>query len=185
MSKIKGKAYVLGANVDTDQIIPAQHLVYNLDDPKERKLYGQYALSGVPDEQAGLPKGHIPFVPEGKQKSEFSVVIASANFGCGSSREHAPVALNMAGVKAVVAVSYARIFYRNSVDGGYVTPLESEEDLSAVVKTGDEVEVDPEGGALKIKGSADAHALKPLGEVADIVNSGGLFEYARQMNVIS
>ncbi|NQT26711.1 3-isopropylmalate dehydratase [candidate division KSB1 bacterium] len=185
MPKIKGKAYVLGENVDTDQIIPAHHLVYNLDDPKERKLYGQHAFSGVPVEKAGLPKGKIPFVAAAKQKSEYAIVIASSNFGCGSSREHAPVALNMAGVTAIVATSYARIFYRNSVDGGYVTPFESEEDLSTLIKTGDEVEIDPDGGTLKVKGSTAEHPLKPLGEVADILESGGLFEYARQHNMIS
>jgi 3-isopropylmalate/(R)-2-methylmalate dehydratase small subunit len=183
--KIKGKAYVLGVNIDTDQIIPAHHLVYDLDDPKERKLYGQYAFSGVPLEQAGLPDGKLPFVAEGKQKSEYAIVVASSNFGCGSSREHAPVALNMAGVKAVVATSYARIFYRNSVDGGYITPFESKEDLSAVIKTGDEIEIDSDGGTLKVKGSDTDHALKPLGEVADILASGGLFAYARKSNMIS
>lgn len=185
MPKIKGKAFVLGVNVDTDQIIPAHHLVYDLDDPKERKLYGHYAFSGVPLEQSGLPEGKLPFVSEGKQKSEYTIVIASSNFGCGSSREHAPVALNMAGVKAIVAVSYARIFYRNSVDGGYVIPYESQTDLSAVVQTGDEVEIDPESSTLKVKGSDTEYVLKPLGEVADILESGGLFEYARRSNMIS
>jgi len=185
MPKIKGKAFVLGENIDTDQIIPANHLVYNLDDAKERKLYGQFALSGVPEEQSGLPKGKVPFVAEGKQTSDFAVVIASANFGCGSSREHAPVALNMAGVKAVVATSYARIFYRNSVDGGYIAPLESEEDLSSVVKTGDDIEIDPDKGILKVKGSTKEHTLKPLGEVADILEAGGLFEFARKKSMIS
>lgn len=185
MPKIKGKAFVLGENIDTDQIIPAHHLVYNLDDPKERKFYGQHALSGVPEEQSGLPEGKISFVAEGKHKSDYTIVIASSNFGCGSSREHAPVALNMAGVKAIVAVSYARIFYRNSVDGGYVTPFESQEDLSAVIKTGDEVEIDPDGSTLKVKGSDTVYTLKPLGEVAEIILSGGLFEYARQRNMMS
>src|SRR5919202_4718170 len=111
---IRGKAYVLGHNIDTDQIIPAKHLVYSLADPEERKLYGAYALSGVPDQVAGLPSGQVKFVPEGQHQAPFKIIVAGKNFGCGSSREHAPVALQIAGVEAVLAESYARIFYRNA-----------------------------------------------------------------------
>src|SRR5690606_9120386 len=139
---IRGKAFVLGENIDTDQIIPAAHLIYSLTNPEERKLYGKYALSNVPEAKSGLPFGGIPFVNEGEYNSEYSVVVSGKNFGCGSSREHAPFALREAGVQAVVAPSYARIFYRNSVDGGFVKPIESFDDLSGVVKTGDEVEID-------------------------------------------
>ena len=116
---IRGRAYVLGDHVDTDQIIPAQHLVYSLTDPDERKLYGKHALSSVPPEGAGLPKGNVPFVLEGEHRSEYAVLVGGGNFGCGSSREHAPFALREAGIEAVVAESYARIFYRNAIDGGF------------------------------------------------------------------
>ena len=92
-SVITGKAYVLGDNIDTDQIIPAQFLSYNPADPAERKYFGMYANSGVPDGQAGLPSGTIRFVPEGQFRSEYTVIIGGKNFGCGSSREHAPLAL--------------------------------------------------------------------------------------------
>src|SRR2546430_2099053 len=136
---IRGKAYVLGHNIDTDQIIPAKHLVYSLADPEERKLYGTYALSGVPDQAAGLPAGHVKFVPDGQHRSEFRVLVAGKNFGCGSSREHAPVALQIAGVEAVVAESYARIFYRNAVNGGLLVPFELVEWVLERVKTGDEL----------------------------------------------
>ena len=94
---ITGKAYVLGDNIDTDQIIPANFLSYNPSDPNERKYFGMYANSGVPEAQAGLPKGNIRFVPENEFKSEYSIIVGGKNFGCGSSREHAPLALAEAG----------------------------------------------------------------------------------------
>src|SRR2546421_4841716 len=115
---ITGKAYVLGENIDTDQIIPAQYLSFNPSIPEERKFFGMYANSGVPEAQAGLPKGNTRFVPEGEFKSEYSIIIGGKNFGCGSSREHAPLALAEAGVQCVIAEFYARIFFRNSVNGG-------------------------------------------------------------------
>jgi len=96
---IKGKAFVLGKNVDTDQIIPAAHLVYSLEDPEERKLYGKYALSGVPAKESGLPQGNIRLTKDDQTKSDFTIIVASDNFGCGSSREHAPACLEIAGIK--------------------------------------------------------------------------------------
>ena len=142
---IDGKAFVLGNDVDTDQIIPAEHLVYSLEDPEERKKYGQFALSSVPVLESGLPDGNIPFVKNGKSESEYQIIICGKNFGCGSSREHAPFALQMAGVKAVIATSYARIFYRNSVDGGFISPFESKIDLSKIIKSGDSLQIDQQG----------------------------------------
>ena len=127
--KITGAAYVLGDDIDTDQIIPAIHLVYSLTEPDERKLYGRFALSGVPDGLQGLPDGNIRFTEPNRYRSEFAVIIAGRNFGCGSSREHAPFAIREAGCQAVIAESYARIFYRNSVDGGFLAPLESSDRL--------------------------------------------------------
>lgn len=182
--KIHGKAYVLGDNIDTDQIIPACHLVYNLDDPKERKLYGKYALSGVPAAQAGLPAGNTPLVAEDAETSNYTIIIGGSNFGCGSSREHAPVALQMAGIKAIVAPSYARIFYRNAVDGGYLTPFECPEKLIEKIHTGDMLTIDTESQTLIHERTGDSSILSPLGEVADIVNAGGIFEYARKNGLI-
>ena len=94
---IEGIAYVLGNDVDTDQIIPAEHLVYSLSDPEERKNYGKFAMSGVPPKQAGLPNGNIPFTENGQSESKYSIIIGGKNFGCGSSREHAPVIRWMVG----------------------------------------------------------------------------------------
>lgn len=184
-NKIIGKAYVLGDNVDTDQIIPAEHLVYSMSDPEESKLYGKFAFSSVPPKQAGLPKGNIPFIEEGKFGSEFSIIIGGSNFGCGSSREHAPYALQKAGVKAVVAESYARIFYRNSVDGGYLVPIESTEKLIDKIKTGDNVELNFEDHTLKNLDSGDVFTILPVGDLMPIVEAGGLFEYARKSGMIN
>ena len=182
--KIIGKAYVLGDNIDTDQIIPAEHLVYSTSDPEELKKYGHFALSSVPIEQAGLPFGGKPFIDGDNHKSKFNIIIGGSNFGCGSSREHAPLSLQVAGVKAVVAESYARIFYRNSVDGGFVIPFESSSKLNDKIKTGDDVEIDLESSKITNHSSGETYRLRPLGSVYDIVKSGGLFNYARENNMI-
>ncbi len=182
---IKGKAYVLGDAIDTDQIIPAEHLVYSLSDPEEKKFYGRYALSGVPADQQGLPFGNTPFTAPDRFESDYTIVVGGSNFGCGSSREHAPFALEEAGVEAVVAESYARIFYRNAVDGGFVVPFESIERLVERVRTGDELEIDTSLGKLTNHTTGEEYLLKPLGDVAEILKAGNVFEYARQAGLMS
>ncbi len=182
---ITGKAFVLGNDIDTDQIIPAAHLVYKLDDPEEKKKYGTYALSGVPIEQSGLPQGNIPFTKEGEWQSEFKIIIAGKNFGCGSSREHAPFALQIAGAEAVVAESYARIFYRNAIDGAFVAPFETSQHLYKEIKTGDELELDTTKGILKNKTQGKEYQLQSLGDVEHILRSGGIFEYARKSGMLA
>ncbi len=184
-SIIQGKAYVLGKNIDTDQIIPAEHLVYSLSDPEEVKLYGKYALSGVPVDEAGLPEGNIPFVADSSFESEYVIIIAGPNFGCGSSREHAPFALQVAGVKAIVAESYARIFYRNCVDGGFVIPYETAEQLNKTVLTGDELKIDVQNNTITNLTQNITYTLSPLGDVLEIVKAGGIFAYARQENLMA
>ena len=183
--KIIGKAYVLGDNIDTDQIIPAEHLVYSTSDPEELKKYGHFALSSVPIEKAGLPDGGKVFIEGENYKSEYSIIIGGSNFGCGSSREHAPLALQVAGVKVVIAESYARIFYRNSVDGGFLIPYECPEKLNDKIKTGDKVEVDVDGNEIINHSDGKTYSLKPLGDVFEIVEAGGLFEFARTSGMIS
>lgn len=181
---IRGKAYILGNDIDTDQIIPAHQLVYSLSDPEERRLYGKYALSSVPDTEAGLPGGGINFVEESRDRSEYNIILAGKNFGCGSSREHAPVALNIAGIEAIVAESYARIFYRNAVDGGFFIPFETGEHLYKEIRTGDEIEIDVKKGLLKNLTDGKQYKLRPLGDVEDILRAGGIFPYARQMGML-
>ena len=182
--KITGMAYVLGDNIDTDQIIPAEHLVYSTSDPEELKKYGHYALSSVPVEGAGLPDGGNLFITGDKYKSEYTIVIGGSNFGCGSSREHAPFALQVAGIKVIIAESYARIFYRNSVDGGFLIPYVSQIKLNDKIKTGDIIEVDVESNKIINHSDNSSFQLFSLGDVFKIVDAGGLFEYARSAGMI-
>ena len=181
---IAGKVFVLGDDIDTDQIIPAQHLVYSLDKAGEREKYGEYALSGVPLAAAGLPQGNVSFVAKGKNQSEFTIIVAGKNFGCGSSREHAPAALEIAGVRAVIATSYARIFYRNAVDGGFLIPAESPQRLVAEFRTGDEAVLDLDQGLLENKRTGNPYPIKPLGQVKEILDAGGIFAYARKTGML-
>ncbi len=185
MASIRGKAFVLGDDIDTDQIIPAEYLSYNPSDPEERKYFGMYAMVGVPKTQSGLPKGNLRFVPEGEYKSSYTVVIGGKNFGCGSSREHAPLAIAEAGAKVVVAEFYARIFYRNCVNGGYLLPCESTQRLVEEIQTGQDVEVDIDGGKLTNHTTGKTYDLRPLGDVKPIVDAGGVFAYARQTGMLA
>jgi 3-isopropylmalate/(R)-2-methylmalate dehydratase small subunit len=181
---ISGRAFVLGNNIDTDQIIPAEPLVYSLKEEEESNKYGHFALSGVPVNQSGLPNGGIPFIDGDNHLSEFNVIIGGSNFGCGSSREHAPFALWKAGVKAIIAESYARIFYRNSVDGGFLVPFESLEKINNKIKTGDSVMIELEKNILLNNETGEEFDLRELGSVLPIVEAGGIFEYARKNNMI-
>jgi 3-isopropylmalate/(R)-2-methylmalate dehydratase small subunit len=181
---ITGRAYVLGDNVDTDQIIPAQYLTFDPSIPEEYRQFGKYALSSVPAAQAGLPKGHVPFHTDDEFISPYTIIVAGKNFGCGSSREHAPIALNAAGIKAVVAEFYARIFFRNAVNGAYLVPLESADCLCDNVCTGDELRIDLVLNLLHNLTTGEEWLLKPLGEVKPILEAGGLFDYARKVGML-
>ena len=183
-SIIRGKAYVLGDNVDTDQIIPAQYLSYNPSIAVERKFFGMYAMSSVPDGKAGLPDGHIRFVRDKEFKSDYSIVVGGKNFGSGSSREHAPLAMAEAGCKCVIAEFYARIFFRNSVNGGYLIPLESQERLVERIGTGDELEVRLDESIVHNLTKNERYALRPLGDVLPIIEAGGIFPYAKKAGML-
>lgn len=181
---ITGKVYVLGDNIDTDQIIPAQFLSYDPTNPEERKYFGKYANSGVPEGQQGLPQGDVPFVVGDSFRSEYAIVIGGKNFGCGSSREHAPLALAEAGIRAVIAEFYARIFFRNSVNGGYLLPMESVERLVEQFKTGDTATLDLKQATITNNTTGKTFKVNPLGDVLPIVEAGGVFNYAREAGMI-
>ena len=182
---ITGRAYVLGDNIDTDQIIPAEYLTYNPSIPEEYKMFGKFALSGVPADQAGLPKGHVPFHDEDDEfVSPYQIIVAGSNFGCGSSREHAPIALAAAGIKIVIAEFYARIFYRNAVNGGYLVPMEVEQRVIDQVFTGDTLKIDLEKLEIVNDTSGGRWTLRPLGEVTPIIEAGGLFSYAEKVGML-
>ncbi len=183
-SVISGKAYVLGDNIDTDQIIPAQYLSFNPALPDERKYFGMYAMSSVPEGERGLPDGNIPFVELNQFKSRYQIIIGGKNFGCGSSREHAPLALAEAGIKCVIAEFYARIFFRNSVNGGYLVPLESTGRLVEEIRTGDELEVHMLEQYVLNKTTGRRHELHPLGDVLPIIEAGGVFNYAKETGML-
>lgn len=178
MTHITGKVYILGTNIDTDQIIPAQFLNLVPTVPEEYAQLGSHAL-------AGLPEPDPPFIADGELKTEYSIIIAGANFGCGSSREHAPVALGAAGVAAVVAPSFARIFYRNCIATGELYPLESHHDLTTVFKTGDDVSINLDTATLTRITDGTTHSLLPLGDARTVIDAGGIFSYARAEGMIS
>ena len=123
------------------------------------------------------------FVPVGELKTAFKIVIAGRNFGCGSSREHAPIALGAAGVEAVVAESFARIFFRNCVATGELYPYDANERLCETIKTGDVATLDFDGDTLTVNGTT--YSLKPLGEVRPVIDAGGIFNYARASGMIA
>ena len=183
-SILKGRAYVLGDNVDTDQIIPAQYLSFNPSLPDERKFFGMYCMSSVPDGQRGLPDGHTLYVRPNEFKSDYTIIIGGKNFGCGSSREHAPLAIAEAGGTCVIAEFYARIFFRNSVNGGYLIPLESTERLVEQIRTGDELEVHLDESYIKNLTTGKRHELRPLGDALPIIKAGGLFPYAKAAGML-
>ena len=173
---IEGIAYVLPDNIDTDQIIPAQYLNLVPTIPDEYEKLGSYALAGLPD---AYPR----FVPEDGMKTPYAIVVAGRNFGCGSSREHAPIALGAAGVKAVVAQSFARIFFRNCVATGELYPVESVDRLADVLSTGDRVTLDLDACTVR-DGKDGTWKILPLGDVRDVIDAGGIFNYARQTGMI-
>jgi 3-isopropylmalate/(R)-2-methylmalate dehydratase small subunit len=183
-SIITGKAYVLSDNVDTDQIIPAKYLSFNPSNPDERKYFGMYALSSVPDAGAGLPAGGIPFVRPNEFKSDYQIIIGGKNFGSGSSREHAQLALAEAGVKCVIAEFYARIFFRNSVNGGYLVPIESVQRLVEKVRTGDLLEVHLDKQMLLNTTKNEQYEIRPLGDVLPIIEAGDVFKYAKKAGML-
>ncbi|KAG7561388.1 Aconitase A/isopropylmalate dehydratase small subunit swivel domain [Arabidopsis thaliana x Arabidopsis arenosa] len=176
-----GLCFVLKDNIDTDQIIPAEYGTLIPSIPEDREKLGSFALNG-------LPKLYNErFVEPGEMKSKYSVIIGGDNFGCGSSREHAPVCLGAAGAKAVVAESYARIFFRNCVATGEIFPLESEVRICDECKTGDVVTIEhkEDGSSLLINHTTrKEYKLKPLGDAGPVIDAGGIFAYARKAGMI-
>jgi 3-isopropylmalate/(R)-2-methylmalate dehydratase small subunit len=179
-SSFTGPVYVVRDNIDTDQIIPAQFLTLVPTIPEEYEKLGAYAMWGLPDSL--YPQR---YVKEGSLDSEYPIIIGGRNFGCGSSREHAPIALGSAGCEVVVAESFARIFFRNCVATGELYPIETTARLVELFKTGDRATVDIDANTITHLGTGQILALKPLGEVRPVVDAGGLFDYARKTGMIA
>ena len=179
-SVFTGPVYVVRDNIDTDQIIPAQYLNLVPTIPDEYEKLGSYALCGLPESLYATR-----YVKEGHLDSEYTIVVAGRNFGCGSSREHAPIALGSAGCRVVLAEGFARIFFRNCVATGELYPCEAVDRLCDILKTGDVVTVDLDAGTVTVKDSGKVFKFKPLGDVRPVVDAGGLFDYARKSGMIA
>lgn len=146
-------------NIDTDVIIPGQYL--KIHDHKE---LAKHALEGIDaDFSRGVKDGDF--------------LLCGRNFGCGSSREHAPIALANCGIKAIIAPSFARIFYRNAVDGGHLLPIEVDEDTCRQIENGDKIIVDTINNKLvNITKNRKTYDIKPFSKIiARIIEAGGLF----------
>jgi len=158
---LKGRVWKFGDNIDTDAIIPARYL--NTSDPQE------LAKHIMEDADKDFPS---------KVKAG-DLIVADANFGCGSSREHAPIAIKAAGIQAVVAKSFARIFYRNAFNIGL--PIFESDEASGRIKEGDEIEIDADKGVIKNVSRNEEYAAKPIPPfMQELISAGGLIEWTRR-----
>ncbi|DAB36256.1 MAG: 3-isopropylmalate dehydratase small subunit [Epsilonproteobacteria bacterium] len=158
MSTISGKVWCFGDNIDTDLIIAARYL--NTSDPKE---LAKHVMEDADPE----------FV---KKMQAGDIIVAGENFGCGSSREHAPIALKAAGIRAVVAKSFARIFYRNAFNTGL--PIFELSNTEAI-QEGDNIAISMESG--EIKHGAQTYRFTPIPPfMQELLACGGLMNYAKK-----
>ena len=158
-----GHVFKYGDNVDTDVIIPARYL--NSSDPKE------LATHCMED----IDKGFVKNVKEG------DIIVANKNFGCGSSREHAPIAIKAAGVSCVIAETFARIFYRNAINIGL--PIIECREAAENIDAGDEVEVDFDSGMIYDKTKGTSYQGQAFPEfMQKIIKAEGLINYINQKN---
>ena len=149
-------------NIDTDVIITGTYL--KIHDYNE---LATHAMEGLD-----------PEFPSKVKDGDF--IVAGKNFGCGSSREHAPIALSTCGIKAVIATSFARIFYRNSVDGAFLLPIEVDEETYKKISNSDQLEINIEKNEIKNITKNESYSMKPFSEIiAKIIAAGGLFKYKR------
>lgn len=158
---LKGKVHKYGDNVDTDVIIPARYL--NTSDPDE------LASHCMEDIDADFVKNVQPG----------DMIVGGENFGCGSSREHAPLAIKTAGVSCVIAKTFARIFYRNAINIGL--PILQCPEAVEGISAGDEVQVDTASGAITILNTGRSFQAMPFPEfMQNLISAGGLIAYARE-----
>ena len=149
-------------NIDTDVIIPGTYL--KIHDYNE---LATHAMEGLD-----------PEFPSKVKDGDF--IVAGKNFGCGSSREHAPIALSTCGIKAVIATSFARIFYRNSVDGAFLLPIEIDDETYQKISNSDQLEINIETNQIKNITKNETYSMKPFSEIiAKIISAGGIFKYKK------
>ena len=155
--KFKGRVWKYGADIDTDKIIPARYL--NTSDPKE------LAKHCMEDEDPSFASKVKPG----------DIIVAEKNFGCGSSREHAPIAIKACGVACVIARSFARIFYRNSFNMGL--PILESDEVFAATDSGDELEVDTDRGEITNLTKGKRFTSRPVPPfMQELIKAGGLME---------
>ena len=158
----RGRAWKFGDNIDTDQIIPAKYAIYSLD---EEEL-GKHALEGNREGWA-------------QQVTPGDILVGGVNFGCGSSREIAPVAIRGAGIAAVVADSFARIFFRNAINMGY--PILQSPEAAKQVEEGDELEIDLEHGVVRNFTRGDEYRCEAFPQfMTELMQMGGLAPWVRK-----
>lgn len=158
---LKGKTWKFGADIDTDAIIPARYL--NTSDPKE------LAEHVMEDADKEFPK----------KVSAGDIIVADKNFGCGSSREHAPIAIKSAGIQCVVAKSFARIFYRNAFNIGL--PIFECAEAVDGIKEGDIIEVNANTGEIKNLTTGKSYKSAPIPPfMQELISSGGLIEWTKK-----
>ncbi|MBN2231361.1 MAG: 3-isopropylmalate dehydratase small subunit, partial [Deltaproteobacteria bacterium] len=161
MSSFQGRAWKFGADVDTDAIIPARYL--NTSDPRE--LARHCMEDADPEFMDKMKPGDI--------------IVADKNFGCGSSREHAPIAIKAAGVACVIAPSFARIFYRNAFNTGL--PILESDEAAAEVKSGDELRVDAAEGSIENLTTGKTFQARPIPPfMQELIDDGGLMAHIRK-----
>lgn len=159
--KYQGKAWKFGADVDTDAIIPARYL--NTSDSEE---LAKHCMEDAD-----------PEFPQKVQPGD--IIVADKNFGCGSSREHAPIAIKYAGVSCVIAKTFARIFYRNAFNIGL--PIFESPQAAEAISEGDELQVDPASGVIKNLTKNEEYQATPVPEfMQQIIAAGGLIGYVSQ-----
>ncbi len=158
---IRGRVWKFGNDIDTDAIIPARYL--NTSDPKELAKH----LMEDADKD---------FISKAKAGD---LIIAGKNFGCGSSREHAPIAIKAAGIQAVVAKSFARIFYRNAFNIGL--PIFESPEASEKIKEADEVEIDADRGVIRNLTTQEEYKANPIPPfMQELIDAGGLIEWTKK-----
>jgi 3-isopropylmalate/(R)-2-methylmalate dehydratase small subunit len=158
---LKGKTWKFGNNIDTDAIIPARYL--NTSDPDE------LAKHIMEDADKDFPS----------KVSAGDLIVAESNFGCGSSREHAPIAIKAAGISGVIAKSFARIFYRNSFNIGL--PIFESAEAVDKISEGDEIEVDADNGIIKNITKGEEYSAKPIPPfMQELISAGGLVEWTKK-----
>jgi len=156
----QGRVFKYGDNIDTDAIIPARYLITT-----DVKVLANHCMEDIDD----------TFVNEVK---EGDIIVALKNFGCGSSREHAPIAIKAAGISCVIAKSYARIFYRNAFNIGL--PILECDEAAEKIQAGDEVTVDFKSGKITNKTKNETYQAEPFPEfIQKIINCDGLVEYVK------